>query len=521
MFGLIPIAVLLSGAVGVIVLKFVPRGTGFAWIYSVFCSLAGWLLFLVTKSNLPYLYSGNLYSDISINTNFPAFQIDIIVWPAILMVLAVVAGTILASAARIGYGATNEEWAGILLVGVLGIGACASQNVLTVLIFLSIFDFLELYITLSSKEQKKGNFLFLFWRFLSLFTLFAVFAWSTTDTKNLNNWETLLPVPTLLTLLACIMRLGIFPTKILSGELCNIGNGLDLSRNLIEFIVSATIVLQLPVIKDNQFTLSIILIYLLISGILSLFQIKIQSTGFTSAFWLSTGGAIICAEYLYGFSASAIFFLVAFVQLVFILFQPTRSRKATTVIVVLAILSFSGLPFTPNNFGLNGFGLSGSIPGFLFLAILIPFFYLLLSKFFEVRKEIINIERWAETIAPIGSVILMASSWLVFLIWQPNSKKYYLSIQTIIMTIGGTAIFLAVRYKLFNPEPELRKIAIIYQHFLDRIPLPRYTVFKSVYTVINKSYFFLINLFESDGGILWSILCLVLIITIINGTGLN
>ena len=503
------------------VLRFVPRGTGFAWLFSVFCSLAAWIVFLASKNNLPFLFTGQLFSDIAIDTVFPAFQIDLIVWPMILSVLAIVAGTILSSATRIGFGATTFEWIGVLLLGVIGTGACASQNVLTTLVFISLLDLFEVFLTLTSPKQDNGKYLFLFWRLASLLILFAVYSLSSQAPQSSSDWEMLGPIPAQLTLIACIMRMGISPVKSVTGTPCDVNNGIDLSRNLIGLVISVTIVVQLPVFSGNNFFLLFLLLFLLVSMTAKLLRIRSNGTESNLVLWQSFGGSVICAEYLYGYSASAIMFLIAFIPISYVINQVYRQGKFFLIIGVLASICFSGLPFTPNSMGLNGFTTSGVIPGSLFVIILIPLFFLVISIILSETRVDYDIERWAATISPLGSLVLVISSWLIFLLWQPNTFTMVFSIQGLIITLGGVGVFIAVKYKLFNLQPQLLKIGGFSKSILTRLNPIQNSTYKPSYSIINKAYAFIINLFESDGGILWAILCLVLIITIISGSGVK
>ncbi len=503
------------------VLRFVPRGTGFAWLFSVFSSLAAWVLFLVSKNNLPFLFSGNYFVDIASDTKFPSFQIDLIIWPIILSVLAVVMGTIISSADRVGFTANIVEWASVFILGAIGFAICASQNVLTAVVFLTLFDFIEFFIILTSKKQEKGNYLFLFWRLISLLIFMGVFSWSSLDENSSNDWETLQSIPAQLALIACIIRMGISPSKSLTGIPGDINNGIDTSRHLIGFIISAAIVIQLPAFTGGAIVLSGLLIYLLISMAISLIRLRTENSACAVNFWQSTVGAVICAEYLYGYSAAAIMFVTAFIPILFILRFPFRSGRFYFVTGLFAILNFSGIPFTTNSSGLNGFNTRGAVPGALFIVALIPMFYLTIKFVLSNKYPDSNVERWALTIAPIGSLLLVISSWLVFILWQPDAVKFSISIQAILMTLGGTAIYLAEKFKLFNNQPEMILFNKITSNYSNQfIRLFRSDKITSI-SILEKSYAFIINLFESDGGILWAILCLVLIITIISGIGLN
>ncbi len=82
------------------------------------------------------------------------------------------------------------------------------------------------------------------------------------------------------------------------------------------------------------------------------------------------------------------------------------------------LLGLSGLPFTPNDNGLAGFGMVGSFPGFLFLFPLIFLFYSLVRAILE-KEDLDNPmrEQWAALVSPIGLLFPMVTPWIISLTW--------------------------------------------------------------------------------------------------------
>jgi hypothetical protein len=520
--GLIPILILIGGAVGVAVLHFVPRGMGFAWLLSVITSLAAWIVFLVSKNYLPMMYSTEVLSDIAINLKLPAFQIDLIIWPMVLSILAIVNGTLISSASHIGLDADSREWASVLLLGVIGISACVSQNVITALVLISLFDMADLVITLYSAKHEKANFTFLFWRIASLILFFAVYSWNGLDSRNTNDWETLQPVPAQIALIACIIRFGLSPVIGITGHPRRTSKGLETARLIIGFIITSSIIIQLPVFSSSIAGKISILSYLLLSILVSIARLIKGPPEAEAKCWQIIGGALICAEYIYGYSASAIMFLTAFVPVMFIILQPFKKGRFFIVVGIIGILGFSGVPFTPNNSGLNGFGLAGQIPGIFFVILLIPIFYQMIkSIFFYTTDTNPNIEQWASGMAPIGALLVIISSWFIFFLWQPNSRAFSLSIQSIIMVIGGIGVFLGEKFHLFDIKPVTLKVRGFLASRREKIRLPENMNFSKSVDFVERPILFITQLFEGDGGILWAVLSLALIVTIISELGLS
>jgi hypothetical protein len=520
--GLIPILILIGGAVGVTVLHFVPRGTGFAWLLSVITSLAAWIVFLVSKNYLPLMYSTEILSDIAINLKLPAFQIDLIIWPMVLSILAIVNGTLISSASRIGLDANSREWASILLLGVIGIGACVSQNVITALVLIGIFDMADLVITLFSAKHERANFTFLFWRLASLILFFAVYSWNGLDSTNTNDWEKLQPIPAQIALIACIIRFGVSPVIGITGLPRRTSSGLETARLIIGFIITSSIIVQLPVFSSSITGKILFLIYLLLSILVSITRLQKGTSDTEALCWQIIGGALICAEYIYGYSASAIMFLSAFIPVMFIILQPFKRGRYLITIGIIGILGFSGVPFTPNNSGLSGFGMAGQIPGILFVLLLIPIFYQMIKSVISYTTDTNpNIEQWASGMAPTGALLVIISSWCIFFLWQPNSSTFNLSIQSIIMAVGGIGVFLGEKFHLFDIKPVTLKVQKFFVSRREKIRLPENLDLSSVVDFVEKPILFITQLFEGDGGILWAVLSLALIITIISELGLS
>jgi hypothetical protein len=519
--GLIPLFLLLGGAVSVTVLRFVPRGTGFAWLISILTSLGALIVFILSKNSLPFMYGTEILSDISINIKLPAFQIDLIIWPLVMSILAVINGTLITSASRIGLDADCREWTGVLLIGVIGICACVSQNVITGLVFISLFDLSDMILTLSSQNQNKLNYRFHFWRLASLILIFTAFAWNGLDPKNSYDWETLKPEPAQIALIACMVRFSLTPVISLAGKPRKSSNGVETARTLVGFIITSSIVFQLPVFSGNTTGKIIILLYLLLSLIFALSTLLENKKENYPIAWQIIGGALICAEYIYGYSASAIILLTGIIPIIFIFLQRIRKGRVYLVAGAIALIGFSGLPFTPNSTGLNGFGMKGEIPGLFFLLCLIPIFDRMIRIVVSDSEESNpDLERWASALSPIGIFIVIISNWLIFFLWQPGNGRLNFSIQAVIMTLGGIGIFIGEKFHLFDSGKIGEGINIFFSRYRLDLHLPNRVLTANVVAIIERPFLFITGLFEGDGGILWAILCLVLVITIISGFGM-
>jgi hypothetical protein len=198
------------------------------------------------------------------------------------------------------------------------------------------------------------------------------------------------------------------------------------------------------------------------------------------------------------------------------------NNKLSKILGVLAVITFSGLPYTPNVAGLNAFGLSLDFPAAIFI---IPVAFLLFSsirilfeKNFVVNP---NAEKWTNILAPVGFVFTIFSSWINFVFGFGTQGGNLISIAGLLASFICMGLFVNNRFNLID-------FSVIRDRMNQSLPNILLTSGNRFYSVINvtKSLFvvpiqFISNLFEGEGGVLWSVLSLVLIITVIRTLGLT
>jgi len=526
--GFLPIFILLSAAIAVIILSFVPRGIGIAWFLAAMASIGAWIAALLGKAHLPYTFFLRPLLNLGIQSPLPSLSFDLITWPVIVTICGLTIGVLVVSSARIGLDANCREWAGILGLGVLGLLGGLSANILTSIIVLSLYDLTGIFTAfyLAEPEHKVIEHLKRsIWNLFSLILFIVAFGWQLSSTGAVDDWKAIQPGPGNVILVACMMRMVLIPFKKWIGTPAVSTNGIFIMRYIINLLISAAIVLQLPFNPEwSSIRIAEILFLLLVVtiGSIRLFHANNESR---PALWRVFIGSLICAEYLYGYSAGAICFTITAIVLPQILFLDYPVSRFTITLGVVALAGFSGFPFTPDNTGLSGFIWAGKVPGLLFLLPALLAFYAYLRNLFE-KKGLENPagENWTKYLSQGGLLFPLVTPWIIILLWQPDMYRFAISIPAMIMSLGGTALFVAERAKIFN-----------FQHFVNRTSLFITNTFRSriksdilqpggkylLQDLIQQPFDFISGLFEGDGGFIWAILCLVLVITILRSLGLS
>lgn len=526
--GFIPLFILVGAAIAVIVLQFVPKGTGIAWLVALVSSLAAWIFTLIIKSRLPFSYSNQIFISLGMTGTVPSFQFDIISWPMVMTVFAAINGALIVSSARIGLDSNEREWAGILLLGALGISACLSDNLMTSIIIIGLFDLLDLLIILSHNDDSENSVHILIhssWRLISIIFLMAAYAWQLSFPGYTDAWKSIQPGPGNLILVVCIIRFTLFPALKITGYPRFSKNGIFVVRIIVGFLIAASILLKMSYHPAESVARNLLLGYLWITALISSVWLLRNSEETKAIGWLVFSGSILCAEFVYGFSASGILFsitVVVLIQIVLLVYPVGRYSK---IFGILGAAGFSGLPYTPNNTGLTGFSWIGYIPGFIFLFPAILAFWSFFRTLFE-KKSVENLlaERWSNFVAPSGLILPVITPWIITFSWLPNPFQFQLSIQALIITFGAIGLNAAEKMKLFTIENFVMRYKHLINNFRDRVevyPILFSTRQPSIVELLQKPVFFVTDLFEGDGGIIWAVLCLVLVVTILKSFGLS
>lgn len=525
MFGFIPVIILLSAAIAVVVLNFVPRGPGIAWLVAILASVIAWIITLLFKNRLPFNLSFHSLDSLGAAYLFPFLQIDIISWPIAFMICAVTISLLIVSSARIGRDADCWEWAGILLLGALGYLASQTGNLLTVILLIGIFDIVDIgFLSFSGKTNEEFSFNITnsVWHFVSLILLILSLAWNSSLPDVSDDWKSIQPGPMYLILASCVIRMVMLPINKVTGSPRETKEGLYISRICMDMCITLSVLFRLSVPTNNTAIKSGFLLYLLGISIFAIIVLLIGKTSSNAIVLKIVFACLIMSEFLYGFSASGILLLICSIGIFLVLVLQYPVNTFSKIVGVLALASFSGLPFTPNNTGYSGFAVKGQIPGIIFLIPATLLFYYSIKK--TLKKENFENpegERWTVYLSPTGLIFPIISSWIILLLWMPGLFRLNIVIQPIIVTVAGLVIFFFERMNLFNFESGIAFGKTLYLKLLEKSQFSRFSFFSGFQNKLSLPISTINNLLEGDGGILWAILCLVLVITILQSLGLS
>ncbi len=205
-------------------------------------------------------------------------------------------------------------------------------------------------------------------------------------------------------------------------------------------------------------------------------------------------------------------------------FLYSAGQTRLILVLVLAFLGLSGLPYTPLASGMQGIVV---LPfNVLDVALMIVFSLLLVGyarHSAAERAPLKGMDRWVQVVYPLGLFWLVLSFWLVgFFGWQGSLTmgQWWVSMICVLLAVG---LFLLIRLEkpalsdqwrlgwvvtLFKPLGKTLA-AIVRLEWL-------YPLITLVFRLIQGIVHFLTALLEGEGGLLWTLLLTILLISILS-----
>jgi hypothetical protein len=209
-----------------------------------------------------------------------------------------------------------------------------------------------------------------------------------------------------------------------------------------------------------------------------------------------------------------------------VLFLYSARGKKLGMIPLLSLIGITGLPFTPSVIGWEGIIMSTGFIRNIMMVLSISLIILgYLRHATRLESLLIQKEKWIWITYPLGLTILIITQWTIFLV---SDLQWYLSG----IVLGSIVAFLLPIIFYFLIQKYFQKSE--YSDFLKKVLTPigdfiiRFLSFRWIYNliwsilgVIQKFVNAMTNILEGQGGIIWVIVFLVMIITLITSGDLS
>jgi hypothetical protein len=522
LLGIVLLLVLAAGVIAILARRRPEIGS--TWIIASGAGLLAWLI----MAGSPFRF----FQEISLSGWLPftsqalefKFQIEKVSWPYVVSILSLNVAVLLTSSARIHVKNESYLWAGSLLLSAIGLMACSAISPLSLILTWTLLDIAELgfilFIRADRKIESAGLASFT-WRvfgtlILAGVTIMAAQGGLVQDFKDLPG--AFFPA----IFFAVVLRLGIFPLHPGISRYSPINRSAGNVINLIAPASALVLLGRLPAEKSIDSSFQLLAIFFLLYAIFMAYKWATSTSELNGRpFWIFCGAMLAILTAGNGNPQLS----PVWGTIVLIgggsLFLASPRNKWILVLLMIVFFGISGIPGSPTMTAWNGL-VQGS-PIFelpLILVTTIGLFYGFI-KFSQMSEgSFSNVDRWVKVVFPAGFGILILTQWFIFIRGLPTSLSFEY------WWCGITVLILTLLILLWG----LKKLPAFFYRALDRIKFPKVAETEKILdtffgfgwmTRINDFLFGFIqrivtlitSVLEGEGGILWAIVLLVLMIS--------
>ncbi|MGD0610106.1 MAG: hypothetical protein ABSB41_01220 [Anaerolineales bacterium] len=514
---LLPVFLLLLTALSLLGLRLAQPDFKFPWMIAAGGSVAALLSVFLWQLHFPLTFSLPSWEPANLLPSSPTWLADDISWPYALALTALAAAGVWTSVVRAE--SNSATWAGTFLVTAMGILAVAAGNPLTLILAWTAMDLTELLSMLRSTEGENQS--------ANVVIAFAVrlagtglVIWASTVSSSLSTPMDFRAVPSragIYLLLAAGLRLGILPLHLPYRQENVLRRGFGTSLRLVSAAASLALLSRIsPSALINPllpFLLILVTIPALYAGWMWL---RAPDELLGRPFWILGMASLAVAACLRADPAGSTAWGVALILNGGVLFLFSARQRSLLVLPLLAIWGISALPFSPTA---TGWKTGNQTSGML----LIPYLLaegLLVAGYFRhaLQRGETSFEsqaRWAKVIYPTG-LFLPAGIQILLGLWGWSGARttgvWWAAVTSLIVAGGFTALALMLLDRRAPMATPTRWTEIFRLNWLYRILQSLYRFLEQIVNTITSSL-------EGDGGILWSLLILVLILSLLSTLG--
>ncbi len=459
------------------------------------------------------------------------FSWDQAAWPYAISIVSVLVAVILTASVRLVQNSNPVSWSANLAITGLSLLTILAANPLTVAVTWTAVDVLELVIVLGVVKNwslsRQMIYLFLARGGGTILLLISVIY-----SRYLGlplEFEAISSQIGWLVIVGIGLRLGVMPINVPIAKEFPLRRGIGTILRLIGPVSSLPVLARLPaeVLTEAQIPL--------ILGLTAL------ATLFGSAMWAHSKDEIAGRSYwiialagmaigtaIQGYSAESISFGVALILIGGFLFLFSDRRKEIIFFPILCVLGLSGLPFTLTATGWQGLIHTPlNIWQIIFLISGVYLFGGYLRHAFSERESLKDKERWIQSTYILGFIFIQLTLWIIPITNNPLSSVQSWWIGLIAGFFGSLAYLIQIKmiHLPTTTTISLDWLQLLLRQlggFLAKIFSLNwfYQILVFFYRLVQQIIFAFTAIFEGDGGILWTMVLLALLLSILAAGGI-
>lgn len=533
---LLPVGLLLIASLAIVIQDHIRPRYGTSWLIAVSACIISWLTILILRLRLPSTMDILSWDNPDLNlTGRFSLLLDYDSWPYALALVTLTLAVILSDSARTRYDSTPRSWSASLLITALSLLALQSGTSLSLMAAWVLVDTLELFYLLRLKDSSRFILrIIISYGVRTASILMLVLAtsrgWQAVGSFDLAN----IPQPsTIIFLFAAGLRLGVFPLNLPFLQEPTLRRGAGNVIRLAPVASSLCLLARLPAdVIPSSF-----------GGWKPLFQAMLAAAALYAAFrWLSAAdeiegrpfwiigwAALATVSVINGDPNASLAWGLALILTGSLLFLYYPRVQRMNFLLYFGLIGLIGLPYTPLASGWSGLVNSGiNVWTFMFVIAHAVMVFGYLNRALQPGGEAGSLESWARIVYPLGLILIIQAILTLGLIGWHGSLTPGVWWLGLISTLLVISSFILIRRLGVTPPyiqlPASSGLTKVLNWIVPRLePIFRlewvYRVTWRINNIFGSILKSLSKILEGDGGLLWTILLLVLLITILTGGG--
>jgi hypothetical protein len=511
---LLPVILMSLTALVLLVLRLIRPKFKYPWTLAaggVLLALGSVFLWRIQFPHSSSLPSGQLALPFSYKITWLA---DSISWPYALALASLTAAVIWTSVVRAE--PKSMPWTGILIISGLGILAVAAENPLTLLLTWTAIDIFELITMVrftGTKDHAEG----IIFTFVTRLAGTGFVLWANMVSIAAGTPLDFRSAPSsagIYLLIAAVFRLGVFPLNLPYHKDNFDRRGFGTMLTLVSAASSLAMLARLPATALKSPITPYLLILAAVAA-LSAGWMWLRSSDeiLGRPFWISGIASLAIVQSLRGNPTGSTGWGVTMILCGGALFLFSARQRRVLWLPLFSLWAFSTLPFSLTSSSWQ----IGSTSSGLFVIPYLPAQALFMAGLFlhAIRPGEIKLEsqlKWVKAIYPIGLLFLVASSLLLGIWGWAGARTiglWWWAILTILLAIGFTFLALKLKDRIPPGKINAQWMRVFRTEWVFQILTPLYNFLRRLTDAVTTAL-------EGEGGLLWSLLLLILVLSILS-----
>ncbi len=502
-------------AIALIILIIYQPASRYVWLVAIGGAILALGSIFVWQAQMSFVLSLPLWKPVTLFNNPISFRASGLSWPYALSIAALTLSVLLTAVARPNF--TNSlTWAGTLALGGLGLLAVTADNPLTLLLVWGALDLTELIVQLRSVDGPASSQKVVI-AFSSRALGIGLLAWANVVSVAAGNSFDFISMPAsagLYLVAAAGLRMGVLPLHLPYSAESTLRRGFGTSLRLVSAASSLALLSHIPEASLTSWVAPFLLAFVIIAALYGGWM-WLRATDELSGrpYWIISLAALSLASALSGNPAGSVAWGCSLILAGGSLFLTSIQNPWINRALLVGAFAMSSLPFSLTASAWQ------NTPGLFFPLValaqaLTMAGYIRHSLRTSGRESFEAQPVWTNTVYPAGIGLLILMELLLGWVGWDGARQTGALLLAVIASLLTFGLFWAIpRFGIFNPVRVNRGES-------SDMEAGGYGFLWGIYQFASQISSTISNTLEGDGGLMWTLLFLVLFVSVMAQGGL-